>query len=108
MEQAERDRTDEQQRQGDQDARAVVHQAALSRRSGHGQCKGPSGYSRSTSGFAREFKYRAAKVGIFDLSKEPGVGLGLVRGLIEYELGGELHLEFESQGMRCRLRIPIA
>lgn len=43
-----------------------------------------------------------------DFSAEQGVGLGLVRGLIEYELGGEVQIEFESQGMRCRLRVPVA
>ena len=43
-----------------------------------------------------------------DPSAEQGVGLGLVRGLIEYELGGEVQIEFASQGMRCRLRVPVA
>ena len=43
-----------------------------------------------------------------DPSAEQGVGLELVRGLIEYELGGDFQIEFESQGMRCRLRVPVA
>ena len=41
-------------------------------------------------------------------SAERGVGLRLVRGLIEYELSGEIQFEFKSGGMRCQLRVPIA
>ncbi len=37
-----------------------------------------------------------------------GTGLQLIRGLIEYELGGSLSLEFAPAGLVCRVEIPIS
>jgi PAS domain S-box-containing protein len=35
-----------------------------------------------------------------------GSGLRLIRGLVEYELGGTLEVAFEREGLRCRLTLP--
>jgi two-component system CheB/CheR fusion protein len=35
-----------------------------------------------------------------------GIGLGLIRGLVEYELGGAVAVEFLPAGLRCRIQIP--
>ncbi len=37
-----------------------------------------------------------------------GTGLQLIRGFIEYELGGTVALEFAPSGFGCRVEIPIA
>jgi len=36
-----------------------------------------------------------------------GTGLELLRGLIEYELGGEVSLAFDPKGVSCRIDIPL-
>jgi PAS domain S-box-containing protein len=38
---------------------------------------------------------------------DQGTGLPLIRGLIEYELNGTLDLEFASDGLVCRLSVPL-
>lgn len=38
---------------------------------------------------------------------ESGFGLRLVRGLIEHELDGEVTFDFEPEGLRIRLRVPM-
>jgi PAS domain S-box-containing protein len=35
-----------------------------------------------------------------------GTGLGLIRGLVEYELGGAVAVEFRPVGLQCRIEIP--
>lgn len=37
----------------------------------------------------------------------PGLGLTLVRGLIEHEMGGEVHIDFRSVGLHARLSVPL-
>jgi len=39
---------------------------------------------------------------------QEGIGLQLIRGLIEYELGGTVALQFAPSGLSCRVEIPIA
>jgi PAS domain S-box-containing protein len=35
-----------------------------------------------------------------------GTGMMLMRGLVEYELAGSLELDFEPEGLRCRVIVP--
>jgi PAS domain S-box-containing protein len=41
-------------------------------------------------------------------TRTQGLGLQLVRGLVELEIGGEIDLRFEPEGLCARLRIPLA
>jgi PAS domain S-box-containing protein len=36
-----------------------------------------------------------------------GFGISLIRGLIEYELGGRVELDFPPHGLECRMRVPL-
>jgi PAS domain S-box-containing protein len=37
-----------------------------------------------------------------------GLGTMLVRGLIEHDCGGSVELDYRSEGLRCRVEVPIA
>lgn len=37
---------------------------------------------------------------------EPGLGLRLVKGLVEHQLGGQVDLRFEAQGLTCNMILP--
>jgi two-component sensor histidine kinase len=36
-----------------------------------------------------------------------GLGTGLIKGIIEYELGGRVELEMAAEGVRCVLEVPM-
>jgi two-component system CheB/CheR fusion protein len=36
-----------------------------------------------------------------------GIGLNLVHGLVEHELGGQVEVRFEPEGLECELHIPV-
>ncbi|MCA9297047.1 MAG: CHASE domain-containing protein [Phycisphaerales bacterium] len=42
-----------------------------------------------------------------DRDPTPGLGLALIRGFIQHELGGTVDLDFQPAGLTCRIRIPI-
>jgi PAS domain S-box-containing protein len=43
-----------------------------------------------------------------EAASEPRFGLSFVRRSVEYELGGTVSLDFEPEGLRCVLEIPLA
>ena len=36
-----------------------------------------------------------------------GFGLSLIKGVIEYELGGSVEVEFRPEGVECRMHLPM-
>jgi PAS domain S-box-containing protein len=41
-----------------------------------------------------------------DVPRDPGYGANVITELVPYELGGEAHLVFSPEGVRCQLHIP--
>ena len=41
-----------------------------------------------------------------DVPRDPGYGTNVITELVPYELGGEAHLVFSPEGVRCQLHIP--
>ena len=77
----------------------------------HGALSCPGGRVR--------IRWGSSKEGVFTLvwteegatmpghPSEQGTGLRLIRGLIEYELEGELAVEFAADGFKCRIALPV-
>jgi two-component sensor histidine kinase len=41
-------------------------------------------------------------------SGRSGYGMEVIRGLLPYELGGKVDLTFATEGVRCRLDVPLS
>jgi two-component sensor histidine kinase len=42
-----------------------------------------------------------------DREPKPGLGLALIRGFIQHELAGTVELDFNAEGLTCRIEIPV-
>ena len=54
------------------------------------------------------FEWQETGGPIVQPSKRPGYGTEVIRGLLPYELGGKVGLAFASEGVRCRLDVPLS
>ena len=76
----------------------------------HGAMTTPQGRINITwqvQGNAVDLMWREIDGPRIDHPPSPGLGLRLIRGLIEHEVAGEVDMAFEPQGLHCTVRIPL-
>jgi two-component sensor histidine kinase len=54
------------------------------------------------------FEWQETGGPIVQPSMRPGYGIEVIRGLVPHELGGKVDLAFASDGVRCRLDVPLS
>jgi PAS domain S-box-containing protein len=54
------------------------------------------------------FEWRETGGPAIKASEQPGYGMEVIRGILPYELNGEVDLEFATEGVRCRFDIPLS